>query len=1037
MKMKRINKKISIKVILLILGLVLFIMLIIPKLFEGKVSNAVKEAVSTQITGKFDFSDLNLSLFPHFPSLSVSLTNPQLISYVIQDSTELFKAKKIAFSLNLWDALFSSKGQTIEQIYLDQAEINLINYDSISANYLILKDSLNSESSPDQTSLAIELIKIEDSNIRYEDLLTGVSTNLEGIQYTGSFYSEKTSTKIKSDLSVEHLSHLLKGSAVLKDCKLMSKLNAEYKESTNTLSLSETWFSLNAFRLDLSGHIGNSGDSLITDLQINTSETSFKDLFSLLPYAYTEDYSKVVSSGTAKLNLSVKGLYHEDLKLYPDWNLDFIVQNGSIQYPNKPISLEKVFVNIHSENKSADLKEAFVYIDSLRFSLNNEPVHARIRCQDCFVDARYTGIIQGKINLSDFESFFPLDKGSKLAGLVSLSADFTFKQSDIENDYKSIAFAANALVSSLRYTSLGQKPISIDQLSLRAHPDLVQLNASTINYGASDFSIVAEMSKPFLLFSDNQNATADVKLSSNSINADELMEEDSTNKKTVTSVRYYHMPDWQKRLTVQLKAEIQQLIYEDYQISDMEAQGQLKSERLEIHQFSSRINSNIVNGNASFEPLFSYSLADVELTGTVNLQSDEFDVDKFLDPADQKSGQVVPEPEGLVFPDKMRLNINIRSEKTTFGQLSMNNLNGKMRLVDRNLEIEEISTQAVGGDMILAGVVSTSELGLPHFNFKYDLKKLKFAKTFESLSSVKKLAPIFQFIDGYFNSTVVFEGSLGKDNFPLLDQLSANGILETLEGNIQGFTPLKALAAKLKINELSNLSIKNTKNWFTIENGLVYIKDLKQSIDGMKMSVNGKHHITGGMDYDILLNIPEDKIKKYTKGLNLEEGLLQFNNLLKKAGINKSVASELNLLINMRGTMVKPEFNIKLVQSNEDGTYSIDSSDKTVVGHIKDSAASLVKSRLDEAQSKVNEQKNILVDSIQSKANQKIDELKDQAGKALEKEITNKLDSSLQKGAKDLLGTGVDSLFKGTGKNSVDSIKSKLKDWNPFKKEKK
>lgn len=1031
------NKRLSIKLLLLILGVMLLLILVIPKLFEGKVSVAVKEAVSEQINGNFDFSDLDLSLFRRFPSLSINLTNARLISYVNQDSSELFKADKLEVSLNLWDALFSSKGQTLEQFYLSKAELNFIIYDSLRANYLILKDSLNTNSGTESTSLAIELIKIEDSNLFYDDLLTGMSTSLKGVNYKGSFATKNISTQIITDLTVEQLSHFLKGTAVLKECKLASRINAVFEESTNTLSLEETWFSLNTFKLDLSGKISSMGDSLITDLNLKTSETSFKDLFSLLPNAYTEDYSKVISTGTAQLELSLNGLYNADLKLYPGWKLDFIVNNGSLQYPDKPISLEQVYLDIHSENKSADLKEAFVSIDSLGFSLNNESAHARIRCEDCFTDARYNGMIQGKINLNDFRSFFPMDKGSALSGSLALITDFAFKQSDIETNYNSIVFSANASVHSLKYSSPGQKSVSIDRLLINADADAIQLDARAINYGKSDFSFIAELNKPFHLLSAHLTSSANVNLSSNTINLDEFMEEDSTLKRKVATELHYNMPDWQKRLEVNLNTEIQRVVYEEYRISEIRARGQLKSERLDITQFSGKINSNDVRGNGSFDQLFSYSLGSTELTGTINLTADVFDVDKFLNSEISSSGQVIPATEVLVLPDKMNLNINIQSNNTTFGQLTMNNLRGIMRLQHRNLEIEELNTEAVGGEMSLAGLLSTSEHDLPKFNFKYDLKKLKFVNTFESVSSIKKLAPVFEFIDGYFNSTVVFEGTLGKDNFPILDQLNANGILETLEGGIRGFTPLKTLASKLKINELSNISLKNTKNWFSVENGFVYIKDLKQSVDGMKMNINGKHHISGGMDYNILLNIPPDKITKYTKGLNLDEGLLQFNKLLKKAGINKSVSKELNLLVHMKGTMLKPEYDIRLVQSNGDGSYSVDSTDKSIVDQVRDSANTVLKERLEDAKSKVGAQKDIIVDSLQKKADQKLDELKDQAGKVLEKEITNKLDSSLQKGAKDILTTGVDSLFKGSGKNSVDSIKAKLKEWNPFKKDKK
>lgn len=65
--------------------------------------------------------------------------------------------------------------------------------------------------------------------------------------------------------------------------------------------------------------------------------------------------------------------------------------------------------------------------------------------------------------------------------------------------------------------------------------------------------------------------------------------------------------------------------------------------------------------------------------------------------------------------------------------------------------------------------------------------------------------------------------------FPVIDSINIDGIIETLEGSIKGFKPLEAIADKLKLNAIRNLNIKNTKNWITVQNGLVSIKDFNKN----------------------------------------------------------------------------------------------------------------------------------------------------------------------------------------------------------------
>src|SRR6476646_4225774 len=47
----------------------------LPLLFKGKIVSAVKSGINKNIEAKVDFKDVSLSLFRHFPQLSVSLEN--------------------------------------------------------------------------------------------------------------------------------------------------------------------------------------------------------------------------------------------------------------------------------------------------------------------------------------------------------------------------------------------------------------------------------------------------------------------------------------------------------------------------------------------------------------------------------------------------------------------------------------------------------------------------------------------------------------------------------------------------------------------------------------------------------------------------------------------------------------------------------------------------------------------------------------------------------------------------------------------------
>lgn len=58
--------------ILLILGI------LVPVLFKKEISSKIKTAINQNLNGSFDFEDASLSIFTHFPRLTLSLKNQAL-----------------------------------------------------------------------------------------------------------------------------------------------------------------------------------------------------------------------------------------------------------------------------------------------------------------------------------------------------------------------------------------------------------------------------------------------------------------------------------------------------------------------------------------------------------------------------------------------------------------------------------------------------------------------------------------------------------------------------------------------------------------------------------------------------------------------------------------------------------------------------------------------------------------------------------------------------------------------------------------------
>jgi hypothetical protein len=294
------------------------------------------------------------------------------------------------------------------------------------------------------------------------------------------------------------------------------------------------------------------------------------------------------------------------------------------------------------------------------------------------------------------------------------------------------------------------------------------------------------------------------------------------------------------------------------------------------------------------------------------------------------------------------------------------------------------------------------------------------------------MAPVLQYVKGFFNSNLILEGDIGKGMNPVLESMKVDGFIETIEGSITGFKPLDLMSEKLKLTELKNISIQNTKNWISVSNGLVSLKEFTKKIDDIELKVGGTHRISGPMDYNIIIKLPKSKIAKFTSDIRLDKSLDKLNGILQKVGLEAKVPNNLNILVNLKGSATNPEFAYKLLTGDGESVDSAENLFESAKAKLKDS----VKTRADEEFSKLKEklkqESSKLEDSLTKEATRKASELKDQIIDKSTEELRKSIDSNVINKAKDLGKSSLDSVSQKILNKDAEQIKEKLKDWNPF-----
>src|SRR5688572_14280949 len=122
--MKKILRK-TLKIIGIALLILIAAAFLIPVLFKKQITALVKKEINKSLVAKVDFKDVSLSLFRHFPKISISLDELSVIGSNEFAKDSLISAKTLDASVNLISAL---KGKDIKVygVFLESPRIHAL-----------------------------------------------------------------------------------------------------------------------------------------------------------------------------------------------------------------------------------------------------------------------------------------------------------------------------------------------------------------------------------------------------------------------------------------------------------------------------------------------------------------------------------------------------------------------------------------------------------------------------------------------------------------------------------------------------------------------------------------------------------------------------------------------------------------------------------------------------------------------------------------------------------------------------------------------
>jgi hypothetical protein len=612
-----------IKIVLIGLLVLIVAAFAMPYLFKGQIVTLVKKEINKKINAKVDFKDVDISFFRHFPKVAVGLDDLQVICTGVFAVDTLVSAKRIDAALNIMSVI-NGKDITIYSVSVESPSIHaIINKDSL-VNWDIMKpDTAASAATGEKPfKMALQQYGLQNAYISYKDETAGIGTEIFNLNHDGSGDFTSELFTLKTSTSADAVTVTYGGVAFLSDAKVVADADIQVDNKNNTYRFTTDKVTVNALKISGEGSITNLAEKgYDMDIKFRSPSTDFKNLLSLIPAIYKNDFSKIKTSGSALFSGFVKGIYNETT--IPGYHVDLEVKDGFFQYPDLPKPLQQINIKAKVDNPDGITDNILVNVEKAHIEMDKEPFDIRLLVKkpisNMFVDAA----AKGKLDLGKLAQLIKLEAGTKINGLLNADVFVKGNVKDIEQQ-KLDQFAAGGTIDLNNFLYVAKDyptGVKINALSTSFTPAKVDIKTLDGQYLSSNFSGSGQINNLLNYMLQGKPLNASLNLKADNINLNDWMGTSADTTTKGPAAAPFAVP---ANLNVLVNTIVDKLHYDKVDITGLTGSLKINDETVTIADVKGNALDGAVMLNGSYSTKASKAKPDISLVYNV----DKVDVQK-------------------------------------------------------------------------------------------------------------------------------------------------------------------------------------------------------------------------------------------------------------------------------------------------------------------------------------------------------------------------------------------------------------------------
>ena len=859
---------------------ILALMFVSPILFSDKLKEEIKKTANKKLAGELNYSDVDVSFFKHFPSLTITLNDFKINGSVPFQKEHLINAKEVSFGINVYSLIFG-KSIKIDEIYLYNAAINIkVNKEGL-ANYNVYIAEKEVEKK-DEESAAIKLdhIEIINSQMTYDDQSTEVHFDAFGFNYLGKGDLSEDIFDLYSKAKIDKLNVLYAKEQYLMNKKVDADLITKINVNSLSFVFEQNDLMINQLPVDFKGKFDFLKDGYNMDFIVKSTDSELKDLFTAFPPKYIAWLTKTELKGKTDLLLTLKGKYIESKAIAPNLNLDLKIKDGFVNYDKSAFPVSNLNLDLSTSLPSLNPELLIVNTKSISLNINQDYLKGKL-----FVKGMNTpeidAVFNSKIDLEKLNKALGIpdfELKGMLVGAGNAKGKYDSKNKifpitnaniNLKSGYIKTKYYPNPITNINILTTINNRKGTFSDLKVSLKPaeftfegKPVFVEAYLDNFDDLTYDIKAkgtlDISKIYKVFSQK------------GLDVDGFVKADLALKGKQSDAEKGNYSKLHNKGTLELRNILITSEYLPKKFLIKEGVFKINQDKMSFNNFLAAYGQSDFKMNGYLQNVINFATTKTGvLRGSFTLNSTYINADEFMSKTEVAEPNSAPtqnadtnptaqkvETGVIMIPSNLDLKFQAQAQKVNFNELTLKNAKGSMNMKKGVLTMQNTGFNLIGCDVNMNAKYQATTPKKAQFEYNIKANDFDIKKAYNEIKIFREMASAAEKAQGTISLDYKLKGRLNSNMNPVYPSLVGNGIISVKDIKLHGMKMFSTVANKTNHDKMKNPELSKVEIKSSIKNNIITLERFKFKFAGFRPRIEGTTSLDGKLNLKMRLGLP-------------------------------------------------------------------------------------------------------------------------------------------------------------------------------------